>query len=65
MIECQVCGWTGREEDRVPWLGLSGMDAGCPSCGSDNFVDINPCVICGDDCEGELCDACLTLERNA
>ena len=37
MQECQVCLWTGHTKDFVAqW---SGMEPGCPVCGSDDFLD--------------------------
>jgi hypothetical protein len=37
MIDCQTCGWEGEEDDLTEHLGSVGC---CPSCGSDNFLDV-------------------------
>ena len=36
-IECQTCGWIGKETDLIaPW---SGMAPSCPSCQGTDFLE--------------------------
>ncbi len=41
VVECQVCGWEGTEQGLTEYLGSVGC---CPSCGSDNFLDVE--ILC-------------------
>jgi hypothetical protein len=38
LIECQHCGWIGKESSlTAPW---SGSEPCCPSCESTDFLDV-------------------------
>jgi len=34
---CNACEQTFRESELMEWRGFSGMDPGCPYCGSDDY----------------------------
>lgn len=37
-IECQVCGWIGKEEECI--TPFSEDEGGCPVCLSTDFLDV-------------------------
>ena len=38
--QCVVCGDIFDESELEEPFGLSGLSPGCPSCGSDDFLDV-------------------------
>ena len=38
MIECQTCGWRGKEKELI--APFSGSEPGCPHCGGNDFLDV-------------------------
>jgi len=51
-IECQICAWTGEEEDLV--APHSEDEACCPICGSTDFLDSDEADALGNDADREM-----------